>query len=69
MGIRYEIEADRDCQIPTIGDLVAGEVQELTEIQVAQFKAVFGYEVGAGHFPPGVKLSVIVEADEEGEGE
>jgi len=65
VSIQFEVRSEYPCQIPTVGEFVAGETKVLSAHTLELFEKINGYKIGKGNFAPSVVLTarVIEEQD------
>jgi len=66
--VTFELVSQQDCTVGGVGLLTAGEPVRVTDEQLNAFAAVHGYPLKEARFPSGVRVTVVVEPDDEDEG-
>jgi hypothetical protein len=61
----FEVTAERECQIPVIGEFEAGETKQITDDQLYLFPIHLGYPLAKANFASWVKLTAVLTEKED----
>lgn len=67
--VTFELVSAQEVTVNGVGLLRAGEPVQLDELKLAHFQAEHGYPITEARFPDYVRLSAVVDTNDEKRGE